>query len=136
QPGPGGRGAAGGRRPRVAGRRRRRRRRGSQDEAPPPPRGGAAVTTTTPAGGAPPPAALDFLPHLPPKTDYGIGCVGAGFIMREVQLGRTRAPASGWWGWPRGRLRTRGRRPPRAASRAPTTRTRSSWPPRLRGTAP
>ena len=29
---------------------------------------------------------LDYLPHLPPKIDYGIGCIGAGFIMRDVQL--------------------------------------------------
>jgi predicted dehydrogenase len=25
-------------------------------------------------------------PNLPPKTDYAIGCVGAGFIMREIHL--------------------------------------------------
>jgi predicted dehydrogenase len=30
--------------------------------------------------------ALDYLPHLPAKTDYGIGCIGSGFIMRDVQL--------------------------------------------------
>lgn len=29
---------------------------------------------------------LDFLPHLPPKTDYGIGCIGAGFIMRDIHI--------------------------------------------------
>ncbi len=29
---------------------------------------------------------LDYLPHLPEKRDYGIGCLGAGFIMRDVQL--------------------------------------------------
>lgn len=29
---------------------------------------------------------LDYLPHLPPKIDYRIGCIGSGFIMREVQL--------------------------------------------------
>ncbi len=29
---------------------------------------------------------LDNLPHLPPKIDYGIGCLGAGFIMRDVHL--------------------------------------------------
>lgn len=29
---------------------------------------------------------LDYLPHLPEKTDYGIGAIGAGFIMRDVQL--------------------------------------------------
>lgn len=29
---------------------------------------------------------LDYLPHLPEKTDYGIGTIGAGFIMRDVQL--------------------------------------------------
>jgi predicted dehydrogenase len=25
-------------------------------------------------------------PNLPPKTDYGIGCVGAGFIMKDIHL--------------------------------------------------
>src|ERR1051325_455032 len=25
-------------------------------------------------------------PDLPAKTDYGIGCIGAGFIMRDVHL--------------------------------------------------
>jgi predicted dehydrogenase len=29
---------------------------------------------------------LDYRPHLPPKTDYRIGCIGAGFIMRDVHL--------------------------------------------------
>ena len=29
---------------------------------------------------------LDYLPHLPSKTDYGIGCLGAGFIMRDIHL--------------------------------------------------
>ena len=29
---------------------------------------------------------LDYLPHLPAKTDYGIGCIGAGFIMRDIHL--------------------------------------------------
>ena len=29
---------------------------------------------------------LDFLPHFPPKIDYGIGCIGAGFIMRDIHL--------------------------------------------------
>src|SRR5581483_7405097 len=29
---------------------------------------------------------LNIGPNLPPKTDYGIGCVGAGFIMRDVHL--------------------------------------------------
>ena len=29
---------------------------------------------------------LDIGPNLPPKTDYGIGCIGAGFIMRDVHL--------------------------------------------------
>lgn len=29
---------------------------------------------------------LDFRPHLPPKTDYRIGCIGAGFIMRDIHL--------------------------------------------------
>ncbi len=29
---------------------------------------------------------LDYLPHFPPKTDYGIGCIGAGFIMRDIHL--------------------------------------------------
>src|SRR5215470_9801358 len=32
------------------------------------------------------PLDLDYLPHLPPKTDYGIGIIGAGFIVREVHL--------------------------------------------------
>ena len=25
-------------------------------------------------------------PDLPPKTDYGIGCIGAGFIMKDIHL--------------------------------------------------
>jgi predicted dehydrogenase len=29
---------------------------------------------------------LDYLPRLPRKLDYGIGCVGAGFIMRDCHL--------------------------------------------------
>lgn len=29
---------------------------------------------------------LDYLPHFPPRTDYRIGCIGAGFIMRDVHL--------------------------------------------------
>ncbi|MDQ4076114.1 MAG: Gfo/Idh/MocA family oxidoreductase [Chloroflexota bacterium] len=29
---------------------------------------------------------LDYLPHIPAKTDYGIGCIGAGFIMRDIHL--------------------------------------------------
>ena len=29
---------------------------------------------------------LGYEPHLPPKTDYGIGSVGAGFIMRDCHL--------------------------------------------------
>lgn len=29
---------------------------------------------------------LDHLPHFPPKIDYGIGCIGAGFIMRDIHL--------------------------------------------------
>ncbi len=29
---------------------------------------------------------LDYLPHFGGKTDYGIGAIGAGFIMRDVQL--------------------------------------------------
>ena len=29
---------------------------------------------------------LDYLPHLPEKKDYGIGCLGAGFIMRDIHL--------------------------------------------------
>lgn len=29
---------------------------------------------------------LDHLPHHPPNTDYGIGAVGAGFIMRDCHL--------------------------------------------------
>lgn len=29
---------------------------------------------------------LDYLPHLPDKKDYGIGALGAGFIMRDIHL--------------------------------------------------
>lgn len=29
---------------------------------------------------------LNIGPDLPPKTDYGIGCVGAGFIMKDIHL--------------------------------------------------
>jgi hypothetical protein len=29
---------------------------------------------------------LDYLPHRPPKTDYGIGAIGAGFIIRDCHL--------------------------------------------------
>jgi predicted dehydrogenase len=29
---------------------------------------------------------LDYLPNLPEKTDYGIGCIGAGFIMRDIHM--------------------------------------------------
>jgi predicted dehydrogenase len=29
---------------------------------------------------------LNTGPNLPPKTDYGIGCIGAGFIMRDIHL--------------------------------------------------
>ena len=29
---------------------------------------------------------LNIGPDLPPKTDYGIGCIGAGFIMRDIHL--------------------------------------------------
>ena len=29
---------------------------------------------------------LDYLPHFPAKIDYGIGCLGAGFIMRDIHL--------------------------------------------------
>ena len=29
---------------------------------------------------------LDYLPHFPAKTDFGIGCIGAGFIMRDIHL--------------------------------------------------
>ncbi len=29
---------------------------------------------------------LDTGPDLPPKTDYGIGCIGAGFIMKDIHL--------------------------------------------------
>lgn len=32
------------------------------------------------------PIDLDYLPHLPPKTNYRIGVIGAGFIVRDVQL--------------------------------------------------
>src|SRR5438874_5647698 len=30
--------------------------------------------------------ALDYLPRLPRKRDFGIGCIGAGFIMRDCHL--------------------------------------------------
>ena len=29
---------------------------------------------------------LNTGPDLPPKTDYGIGCIGAGFIMKDIHL--------------------------------------------------
>ena len=29
---------------------------------------------------------LDYKPHLPAKIDYAIGCIGAGFIMKDVHL--------------------------------------------------
>jgi predicted dehydrogenase len=29
---------------------------------------------------------LDYLPRLPQRKDYGIGCIGAGFIMRDCHL--------------------------------------------------
>ena len=29
---------------------------------------------------------LNTGPNLPDKTDYGIGCIGAGFIMRDIHL--------------------------------------------------
>src|SRR5437667_1897827 len=29
---------------------------------------------------------LNYLPRLPRRRDYGIGCVGAGFIMRDCHL--------------------------------------------------
>ena len=29
---------------------------------------------------------LDTGPNMPPKTDYAIGCIGAGFIMRDIHL--------------------------------------------------
>ena len=29
---------------------------------------------------------LDYLPRLPRRTDFRIGCVGAGFIMRDCHL--------------------------------------------------
>ena len=34
----------------------------------------------------PAPEPLDYLPHLPPKRDYGIGVVGAGSIARAGHL--------------------------------------------------
>ena len=40
---------------------------------------------------------LNTGPDLPPKTDYGIGCIGAGFIMRDIHLAA----------YARGRLRRR-----------------------------
>src|SRR5438874_10041229 len=29
---------------------------------------------------------LDYLPRLPRRRDFGIGCLGAGFIMRDCHL--------------------------------------------------
>jgi predicted dehydrogenase len=29
---------------------------------------------------------IEYLPNLPAKTDYAIGCIGAGFIMRDVHI--------------------------------------------------
>src|SRR5208337_2888656 len=29
---------------------------------------------------------LDYLPRLPRRKDFGIGCLGAGFIMRDCHL--------------------------------------------------
>src|SRR5258707_3210519 len=29
---------------------------------------------------------LDYLPRLPRRKDFGIGCIGAGFIMRDCHL--------------------------------------------------
>src|SRR5262245_51120929 len=29
---------------------------------------------------------LDYLPRLPTRKDFGIGCIGAGFIMRDCHL--------------------------------------------------
>src|SRR5258708_19664427 len=29
---------------------------------------------------------LDYLPHLPNRKDFRIGCIGAGFIMRDCHL--------------------------------------------------
>ena len=29
---------------------------------------------------------LNTGPDLPEKTDFGIGCIGAGFIMRDIHL--------------------------------------------------
>src|SRR5271167_2786320 len=29
---------------------------------------------------------LDYRPHLPRRRDFGIGCLGAGFIMRDCHL--------------------------------------------------
>src|SRR3954465_2985986 len=34
----------------------------------------------------PPGAALEYLPTLPRRRDWRIGCVGAGFIMRDCHL--------------------------------------------------
>src|SRR5437868_11354626 len=33
-----------------------------------------------------PDVALDYLPTLPRRLDYRIGCIGAGFIMRDCHL--------------------------------------------------
>src|SRR5439155_25638365 len=33
-----------------------------------------------------PDLALDYLPRLPRRLDYRIGCIGAGFIMRDCHL--------------------------------------------------
>src|SRR5205809_4499659 len=37
-------------------------------------------------GGPVPEFDLNTGPNLPEKTDYGIGCIGAGFIMRDIHL--------------------------------------------------
>src|SRR5262249_33221787 len=37
-----------------------------------------------------PDLSLDYLPRLPRRRDVGIGCIGAGFIMRDCHLGAYR----------------------------------------------
>ena len=69
---------------------------------------------------------LNTGPDLPPKTDYGIGCIGAGFIMKDIHLA---AYAEAGFNVVAHRLadagRTRGRPPRSTASGRSTTPGRS-----------
>ena len=57
-------------------------------------------------------------PDLPPKTDYGIGCIGAGFIMKDIHLVAYARPGSTSLRSLRGRLHTR--RPPQTSAASET----------------